>query len=108
MPLIMPFYFDYDLLLLAVPAVLLAGEIIALPPGAKLDSLHRMLLGAWTALFLWLIVNPPLAATSGVNVSVILLSTICSLSILRACRMGIRTSSLYVPTVHHVNVKRAA
>ena len=28
MPLVMPFYFDYDLLLLAVPAVLIAGEVL--------------------------------------------------------------------------------
>jgi hypothetical protein len=108
MPLLMPFYFDYDLLLLAVPAVLLAGEISTLPPGSRPDRLHRMLLGAWIALYLWLMVNPPLASASGVNVSVILLSTVCTLSILRACRMGIRTSSLYVATVHHVQVKRAA
>jgi hypothetical protein len=108
MPLLMPFYFDYDLLLLAVPAILLAGEISTLPPGATLDRLHRMLVGTWIALYLWLMVNPPLASASSVNVSVILLTTVCSLTILRACRMGIRTSSLFVPTVHRVSVKRAA
>jgi hypothetical protein len=108
MPLLMPFYFDYDLLLLAVPAILLAGEISIQPPGSRLDSLHRMLVGAWIALYLWLTVNPGLASASGVNVTVVLLSTVCALSILRACRMGIRTSSLFVPTVHRVSVKRAA
>jgi hypothetical protein len=108
MPLLMPFYFDYDLMLLAVPAVLLAGEISAMPPGASIDRLHRMLLGSWIALYLWLMFNPPLASASSVNVSVILLGTVCTLSILRACRMGIRTSSLYVPSVQQVNVKRAA
>ena len=49
MPLLMPFYFDYDLLLLAVPAVLLAGEILAMPPGATIDRIHRMLIGGWCA-----------------------------------------------------------
>ncbi len=108
MPLLMPFYFDYDLLLLAVPAVLFAGEISARPPGARLDRLQRMLVGAWIALYLWLTVNPLLAAASGVNVSVILLSTVCMLSILRASRSGRRTTSIYLPQIQHVTVKRAA
>jgi hypothetical protein len=108
MPLLMPFYFDYDLLLLAVPAVLLAGEILAMPPGATLDRTHRLLVGTWCALFLWLMVNPPLASASSVNVTVVLLSTVCALSISRATHLGIRTSLLIVPHIHRVSVKRAA
>ena len=61
MPLLMPFYFDYDLLLLAVPAVLLASEIASRPPGCALSSSDRRLIGFWIALYLWLMINPVLA-----------------------------------------------
>jgi len=108
MPLLMPFYFDYDLLLLSVPAVLFAGEILARAPGTKLDRMQRTLVGAWIALFFWLYVNPPIAAKFGVNVTVILLSSVAGLSIARAIRRGVRTSSFILPQVQHVKVKRAA
>src|SRR5450432_2223511 len=102
MPLMMPFYFDYDLMLLAVPAVLLAGEILAMQPGAQLDRMQRLLVGSWCALYLWLIVNPPVASASCVNVTVVLLSTVCALSITRATSVGIRTSRLISRDIHRV------
>jgi len=57
-PLLMPFYFDYDLLLLAVPAVLVAAEWI----GAEEHGLSdRWLLGTFIALYLSLLIAPDLA-----------------------------------------------
>jgi len=108
MPLLMPFYFDYDLLLLSIPAVLFAGELLSRPVGAKLERMQRMLIASWIGLYAWLLINPPIARASGVNVTVILLSTVAALSIVRACRSGIRTSAMAVPEVQHVKVKRAA
>ena len=59
-PLLMPFYFDYDQLLLAVPAVLLAADMLRQrdPLLAKIDL---WLLRIWPAHFVWLMVNPDIA-----------------------------------------------
>ena len=38
MPLLMPFYFDYDLLLLAVPGVLIAGEVLGATERSRGDK----------------------------------------------------------------------
>jgi hypothetical protein len=82
----MPFYFDYDLLLLAVPAVLLASEMLARPVGARTCPADRWLIASWCSLFLWMMVNPGLANMSHVNGTVILLSCVASLLITRAIR----------------------
>jgi hypothetical protein len=84
MPLLMPFYFDYDLLLLAVPATLYAVERIRRP-----DLVHSSdvwLTRAWVALYLWLLVNPGLAMRTHVNLSVVLLSCVAGMLIHRAGR----------------------
>jgi hypothetical protein len=108
MPLLMPFYFDYDLLLLSVPAVLLAGEALSRPVGAMLSRSQKLLAGAWIALYLWLAVNPPIAGASGVNVTVVLLSAVAGISIARACKQGPRTVTLPTEQAQRVTVKRAA
>jgi hypothetical protein len=59
-PLLMPFYFDYDLLLLATAAALT-------------KQVGRRTLILWAALYLWLFVNPYLAGTMGANFTVPLL-----------------------------------
>ena len=76
MPLLMPFYFDYDLLLLAVPAVLVAQE----------RKLTRPLLFGWIALFAWLFVNSAIAERIHVNGTVILVCGVTSMLIARAWR----------------------
>jgi hypothetical protein len=86
MPLLMPFYFDYDLLLMSVPAVLIAGERMTRPAGAQPERMERLFIGIWFVFCAWLMVNPPIAGLSCVNVTVVLLSTLCGLSIARACR----------------------
>jgi hypothetical protein len=57
-PLLMPFYFDYDLLLLAVPAVLVAVDRITADKCAAED---RWLLAGFIALYLGMFFAPDLA-----------------------------------------------
>jgi hypothetical protein len=97
MPLLMPFYFDYDLLLLAVPAVLVAGEGLMLDPGVKMDRMQRLLAGAWMGLYAWLLVNPLVARASGVNVGVVVLGAISGLAIARAMGREARAMLLRLP-----------
>jgi hypothetical protein len=84
MPLLMPFYFDYDLLLLAVPVTLYAVERITRP--GLVRSGDVWLTRAWVALYLWLLVNPGLAMRTHVNLSVVLLSCVAGMLIHRAGR----------------------
>lgn len=107
MPLLMPFYFDYDLLLLAVPAVLLAGEILQQPAGQR-DRWQRAAIGSWIALYTWLMFNPSLAAASGVNVTVVILTALCGLSITRAMDCEVQATSLMLPTLNHLGPRREA
>lgn len=82
MPLLMPFYFDYDLLLLAVPATLFAAErLSSAQPAARRD---RWLIRSWAALFAWMLINPGLAQRTGINLTVPLLVAVASLLIARA------------------------
>jgi len=80
-PLLMPFYFDYDLLLLAVPAVLLAAEWIQEEEPVGAD---RWLLGAFIALYLGMLFAPDLAERFRFNLIPPLLATIAFLLIRRA------------------------
>jgi hypothetical protein len=84
MPLLMPFYFDYDLLLLSVPATLYAAERVRRPDLARANDVW--LTRSWVALFLWLFVNPALAMRTHVNITVVLLTCVASLLIARARR----------------------
>jgi hypothetical protein len=59
-PLLMPFYFDYDLVLLAGAAVLVTGT-------------SRTMLAFFAALYLWLFVNPYVAGPTRLNLTVPLL-----------------------------------
>jgi hypothetical protein len=86
MPLLMPFYFDYDLLLLAIPAVLLANEMLRRESDLPLRTGEVWLLRAWILLFVWTMANPVVAETTGVNATVVVLTTIALLSIGRAAR----------------------
>jgi hypothetical protein len=78
MPLLMPFYFDYDLLLLAIPATLYAAERITYPD--RINPNDRYLTASWVTLFAWLYVNAPLALHSHVGGTVLLLTTVSVLS----------------------------
>lgn len=85
MPLLMPFYFDYDLLLIAVSAVCYAGVRLRDEanniPAMEID---RWITRAWIGLYLWLMVNSSVARLTGVNGTVVMLSMIAALMTRRA------------------------
>jgi hypothetical protein len=85
-PLIMPYYLDYDLLLLAVPAVLLASEMIDRDSSQPLPKGDVWLIRLWIAFFLLLLINPALTKVLQVNLSVPMLTAIAGLAIARAIR----------------------
>ena len=85
MPLLMPFYFDYDLLLLAVPVTLYAAERIYAPD--RINRNDRWFTASWVVLFLWLFVNPAFALHTHVSGTVLLLGAVTALSIRRVNRV---------------------
>ncbi|MBV8781565.1 MAG: hypothetical protein JO353_09225 [Phycisphaerae bacterium] len=85
-PLLMPFYFDYDLLLMAVPAVLFAGEMMTFAPGRPRRWSDRWLVRSWCAFFAVLMFNSPLASALRFGPIVPALAVIAGLSISRARR----------------------
>jgi hypothetical protein len=85
MPLLMPFYFDYDLLLLAIPATLYAAERIAAPDKTAPSDLR--LTCSWAALYCWLFFNPALALHTHISGTVLLLTCTATLSIRRVNRL---------------------
>jgi hypothetical protein len=82
MPLLMPFYFDYDLLLISVAAVLHAATRLRATP----TSSGRSLTGVWIALYLWLMVNSTVARHTRVNGTVLILGALATLLARRAAR----------------------
>jgi hypothetical protein len=82
-PLLMPYYLDYDLILLAIPAVLLAAEAVEREPARHVPARDRWLVRLWIALYLILLINPGLTGSTGINFAVLLLSGIAVLSITR-------------------------
>lgn len=93
MPLLMPFYFDYDLLLLAVPATLFAAEMIRRNPEIPATRAQQWIVRLWGMLFVWMMFNPGLARAIHVNGTVILASVLSAMLIARA--------GLYQVIVHH-------
>lgn len=90
-PLLMPFYFDYDLLLLAVPAVLLAGEVRQRRADNPADRSDRWLTRAWIALAMWLFINASFASATRVNLAVVLLAGITFAALRRSALVGFGT-----------------
>ncbi len=84
-PLLMPFYFDYDLLLLSIPAVLFAVEDLSRPADEKRP---RWLAWTWVGLYAWMLINPGMSLTTHVNLNVILLTCISVGMVLRATRVA--------------------
>ena len=105
-PLLMPFYFDYDLLLLAVPAVLFAADLMRRDPAAPLPRADRGLLAAWPALYGWMLLNPDVAERTRVNLAAPLLAAVCSLLIARAARR--EAVAVKVEDSPHHSLARAA
>ena len=86
MPVLMPYYMDYDLLLLAVPAILLAAEWIREP--AAIRPVDCWLLFAWVTFCLESHFNPGIAGHSRFNPAVPLLFCMSILQITRCVRDG--------------------
>jgi hypothetical protein len=84
-PLLMPFYFDYDLLLLSVAAVLSAGVVLRQSGRLRID---RWLMAGWVGLFAWLFVNPFVAGRTHVNGTVVLLTGLAGMLIVKAASKG--------------------
>jgi hypothetical protein len=102
-PLLMPFYFDYDLLLLAVPATLLAVEISSRPVGQSLDRADRWLIGCFCAMFLWMMTNPGMSNLTHINGTTLLLSGVTGLLVRRAMRQSTGMEDVDVDD-HTINV----
>jgi hypothetical protein len=79
MPLLMPYYLDYDLLLLAIPAVLFAADMIGRDSTHNLPRCDVWLIRLWIGLFALLLINPGLTENLHVNFAVPLL---CAIAIL--------------------------
>lgn len=89
-PLLMPFYFDYDLLLLAVPATLLAAE-------NRSDWWLRM---NWVMIGVWMLFNSSIAGHLRVNLTVPLLAALAVLTIRRAFRQTTMSAIKTEPTAY--------
>lgn len=98
MPLVMPYYMDYDLVLLAVPAVLLAREWVT--SGTEQHSRSdRWLLAAWVIFYVATFANPALAEQTRINLTVVALACVAGLSIARCynagpCRYPMQTANI--------------
>ena len=99
MPLLMPYYLDYDLLLLVVAAVLVGGELAGRAGSGErvLSRAERWLAGGWVMLYLALMVPPGVAGHSRVNLTVPLLSLVAGLSIYRALAQPARSGMVTSP-----------
>lgn len=84
-PLLMPFYFDYDLLLLSIPAVLLASEHLTTSDPVRAQA-TRWIRRMWVIVYAVSLFNPGIAGSTRVNVNVILLSLLSVLLADRATR----------------------
>jgi alpha-1,2-mannosyltransferase len=93
MPLMMPYYMDYDLMLLAIPAVLFAAEWVRTP--SSITRSDRWLFFAWIALFLEFYGNPGLGSHTRLNVAVPLIGLIAGLSIARCLRREVATEAVH-------------
>ena len=94
-PLLMPYYMSYDLLLLTIPAVLLACDRLKSPD--PLSTIDRWLPVAWTLLYAELYINPGLANRTRINFAVPLLGCVAGLTIARciAHRVAARPGRRY-------------
>jgi hypothetical protein len=79
MPLVMPYFMDYDLLLLATAAALLAGDLNA---KATTSISDRRLSWAWVALAAWQAM-PMSTASWRVNITAVLLTLVTAMMIRR-------------------------
>ena len=85
MPLLMPFYFDYDLLLLSIAVVLFAAEIVA--QRREMQDEDRWLVRGWIVLFVVMFFNASVSGMIRVHLAVIPLTVVALMHIRRAGRI---------------------
>jgi hypothetical protein len=82
-PLLIPYYLDYDLLLLGVAAVLFAGDVARHGEWTEAD---RWTMRAWVGLYAWSYLNPGLSGMMRVSLTVPLLAAVAGGLIARCIR----------------------
>jgi hypothetical protein len=106
MPLLMPFYFDYDLLLLAIPVTLYAAERVKRPCAAS--KIDLSLTQAWIGLYFWLFFNPAVAFRTHLNITVLLLFAVAVFLVERAMRRQTSSRTLAFVNPEQQEIRRAA
>lgn len=94
MPLVMPFYFDYDLLLLVIPAILIGRER---PVCEDRSRVTRALVVVGALLFAWTMFNPAVSEATGVSLTVPLLAIVVALQAKRCLSDPPETPALTLP-----------
>lgn len=110
-PLVVPFYFDYDLLLLAIPATLLARERLLIRDADDRGRAHGWAVGLLALTYLWTLFNPALTQLTHVNGVVVLMTVLATILIARACPrrpLPVRVATTTGPEVLPVTIPRAA
>ncbi|MBC7782618.1 MAG: DUF2029 domain-containing protein [Burkholderiales bacterium] len=107
-PLLMPFYFDYDLLLLAIPATLMATEALSRPADQSVPTLQKWLNRTWLALYAWMLINPGMASATRVNLNVVLLSAVAVMMLQRATRPTLEHRVAGQPALGAITMGRRA
>ena len=103
MPLLMPFYFDYDLLLLSAAAVLVAREHLS--TGKRIAW---PMLASWALLYAWTIFNPAVATATRVNGTVVLMSMLSAVLIRQAIRRERSAAMALEPMTSAATLRHAA
>lgn len=109
-PLLMPFYFDYDLLLLAVPAVLIARNRMLMIDDRAVPGIDRCVTIAFGLLFVAMMFNAGIGRATGVNIGVIALMLLSALSIRLAVprRPAVITDVVFPVRALPVTLRQAA
>ncbi|HTL28867.1 MAG TPA: glycosyltransferase family 87 protein [Tepidisphaeraceae bacterium] len=79
MPLLMPFFFDYDLMLLAVAVVVYACNRLQTDRTTRFD---RVITATWIALYIWLFLNAFVGVRTHVNAAVLLMLALAGMLML--------------------------
>ena len=88
--LLTPYFMDYDLMLLAIPAVLLADQWMR---AEQLRRRDRLLIAAWAVLFFVMYANPALAGHTHWNLVVPLVGIIYGLSVGRCFQAEVESEA---------------
>lgn len=100
-PLLMPFYFDYDLLLLAIPAVLMLRKRIL-----DEDAVPRRLVPMLVALYVAAYFTPAVSSVIRLNLTVPALAML-AVSLIRHAYYSVEISAMWIAQAEPLTVRRA-